>query len=135
MNNFFRKIKYIKFNDILACFLFIIAIIPAIILKNTTKKKIWLVCEEKNEARDNGYVFFKYICEITKKDDIIPIYAINKQSPDYAKVKDLGKCISFGTLIHWIYYLAAEYNISSQKGRKAKCCCLLFFRSIWYTKK
>lgn len=126
MNNFFRKIKYIKFNDILAIFLFMIAIIPSIILKIITKKKIWLVCEEKNEARDNGYVFFKYICENNKNNDFNPVYAINKKSLDYEKVKNLGKCISYGRLVHWIYYLAAEYNISSQKGGKPNAAVCYF---------
>lgn len=126
MDNFLKKLRFIKFNDIFAIFLFIIAIIPAIILKNTTKKKIWLVCEDKNEARDNGYVFFKYLCENNENSDFTPIYAINKKSPDYAKVSKLGKCISYGTLIHWIYYLAAEYNISSQKGGKPNAAVCYF---------
>lgn len=126
MNNFFKKIRFIKFNDIFSIFLFIIAIIPATILKKIQKKKIWLVCEDKNEARDNGYVFFKYICRNNEKNDFIPIYAINKKSSDYEKVRKLGKCISYGTLIHWIYYLAAEYNISSQKGGKPNAAVCYF---------
>ena len=126
MKSFFKKIRFVKFSDLCSFILFIIAIIPSIILKKTTKKKIWLICEEKNEARDNGYVFFKYMCKISKKDNIIAIYAINKKSLDYKKVKEFGKCISYGTLTHWIYYLAAEYNISSQKGGKPNAAVCYF---------
>ena len=49
-----------------------------------------------------------------------------KISSDYEKVKNIGKCISYGTLIHWIYYLAAEYNISSQKGGKPNAAVCYF---------
>lgn len=125
MNNFLKKIRLIKIKDIFALLLFIVAIIPAFIIKKANKKKIWLVCEEENEARDNGYVFFKYICE-KHKNDILAIYAINKKSVDYEKVKYLGKCIAYGTLTHWIYYLAAEYNISSQKGGKPNAAVCYF---------
>ena len=87
-------------------------------------KNIWLVCERKNEARDNGYWFFKYLCENHK--EITAVYAIGKKSEDYNKVKNLGKVISFGTLKHWIYYFAARWNISSQKeGKPNPAICFI----------
>ena len=55
-------IKYVRFKDILACFAFIfmlpIALIAKIFIHN-----FWLVGEDKHEARDNGYWFFKYVRE------------------------------------------------------------------------
>jgi CDP-glycerol glycerophosphotransferase (TagB/SpsB family) len=55
------------------------------------------------------------------------IFAINKKSPDYERVKDLGKIVQYGSYMHWVYYLTAEKNISSQKGGKpnAAICYVL----------
>lgn len=55
------------------------------------------------------------------------MYAINKKSPDYARVKDLGPVVQYGSFMHWVYYLTASKNISSQKEGKpnAAVCYLL----------
>lgn len=86
---------------------------------------MWLVCEYGQEARDNGYWFYKYMREEHPEQDIV--YAIDFRAEDYAKVKDLGECIQYGSFKHWIYYLCAEINISSHKGGKpnAAVCYLL----------
>lgn len=111
------NIKYLKLNDLLAPFLFLI-ILPCVLifrLKNKLNhKKIWLVCENGETARDNGYWFYKYIKE--NKKDISCYYVIKKDSKDYEKVKDLGNIIEFKSLKHWLYYLSSKYNISSQKN-------------------
>ena len=135
MKKIIENLRFIRLKDIWAIFQFIFAIIPAIILK-CIKKNIWLICEDENEARDNGYVFFKYMCE-RKDENINVVYAINKKSQDYLKVKDTGKCIQYGGYIHWIYYLAAKYNISSQKGGKpnALVCYLLEVYGILKNKR
>ncbi len=135
MNKIMKNLKFIKLRDIFAIFKFMFAIIPSFILK-IIKKNIWLICEDKNEARDNGYVFFKYMCERNERN-IDVVYAINTRSPDYQKVKKIGKCIEYGRFVHWIYYLAAKYNISSQKGGKpnAPVCYLLEVYGILKNKR
>jgi len=119
-----NKLKFVKFKDLLSIFLMCIAFVPAMIAKIFIRD-FWLVCEDKNEARDNGYWLFKYIRENHPKQKVA--YAINKKAPDYKKVKDLGKVISFGSLSHWFWYFVADKNISSQKGGKpnAAVCYLL----------
>lgn len=119
-----NKLKFVKFKDILSIFLMIVAFLPAMIAKIFIRD-FWLVCEDKNEARDNGYWFFKYVCENHKQQKIA--YAIGKKSPDYQKVKKLGKVISYGSLSHWFWYFVADKNISSQKSGKpnAAVCYLL----------
>ena len=115
---------FIKWRDIghllLAAFILPWALIAKIFIRN-----FWLVSEEKNEARDNGYWFFRWVRENRPKQKIA--YAINKKSPDYAKVKDLGKIISYGSVLHWFWYIVADKNISSQKGGKPNpAVCYLF---------
>ena len=91
---FLGRFKFVKFKDILSFFVLSVVFIPAMIAKIFIRN-FWLVCEDRNEARDNGYWLFKYIRE--HHPEIKVAYAINKKAPDYAKVKDLGKIISFGS--------------------------------------
>lgn len=134
MKRFVSKLKLVKGRDIAAVILFLIAL-PIALVKKKTDKDIWLICEDRNEARDNGYWMFKYLCE--QHPEVNAVYAINKKSVDYDKVKDLGRVISFGTLEHWIFYLSAAYNISSQKDGKpnAAACYLLEVYGILKNKR
>lgn len=123
LNNFLSRLKFIRFSDILQVGPMLIGAIGALFIK-LRHRNIWLVCERKSDARDNGYWFFKYMKE--QHPEIETIYAIDKQSPDYKKVAGLGKTIQFGSLNHWLYYWAAEKNISSQKeGKPNAALCML----------
>ena len=109
-------LKYVKIKDILDILILILVLIPSLIYKSylkITNKKIWLICEAKDTARDNGYHLFKYIRTNYPKDNVY--YAINKKALDYQKVKGYGNIIQFRSLKHWIYYLCASLNISTQK--------------------
>lgn len=123
MRNFIRKLKLVSIRDIGHIFIFVVAIIPALYLKR--RRKFWLVCEYALEARDNGYWFYKYVREKHPEQNVV--YAIDFKSEDYKKVACLGECVQYGSFKHWIYYLGAEINISSQKGGKpnAAVCNLL----------
>ena len=116
VSKFMKSLKFIKLKDILAILIFILMIVPSIIYKMYLKisnKKIWIICEDPNEARDNGYHLFKYI-RINHKNDYV-YYAINKKSEDYKKIEKYGNIVSFGSLKHWLYYLCADLNISTHK--------------------
>ena len=115
-SKFIKSIKFIKLNDIFAIFIFILMILPSLIYKIYLKiinKKIWLICEDPNEARDNGYHLFKYIRTNYKDDNVY--YVINKKSEDYKKIEKYGNIISFGSIKHWLYYLCSDLNISTHK--------------------
>ena len=61
-----HELNYLKLENFLQIILFCISIPIALMHKiyvKITKKEIWLICEDKNEARDNGFCFFKYINE------------------------------------------------------------------------
>ncbi len=122
-----KVFNYIKIEDILS--LFVVAIIfPFALIAKIFIRNFYLVCEDKNEARDNGYWFFKWVRENQPKQKIA--YAINKKSVDYAKVKDLGKVISYGSISHWFWYIVADKNISSQKGGKPNAAVCYFFEVV-----
>ena len=122
--SFFQKLQMVKLSDLLHIFKFIIAFPISLIMKLFIKD-LWVICDYEDEARDNGYYFYKYLRE--KQSQQNAVYAINKKSPDYEKVKSLGKVVKYGSLKHWILYLTASKNISSQKGGKpnAAVCYLL----------
>ena len=134
VDKFLERMKFVKIKDILSIGLFFIALPIGLMLKRY-RPHIWLICEEKQEARDNGYYFFRYLRE--EHLEVDAVYAIDSKSPDANKVISLGNTISYGTLMHWIYYIAAEYNISSQKGGKpnAAICFFLEVSGIWKNKR
>lgn len=132
---FFKQLRFIKYKDILACFVFILAL-PISWLYRMKRKNMWLICERSDEARDNGYWFYRYLQE--QHPEIDSVYAIKKNSVDFEKLKNLnGKIIEFGSFKHWVYYLTAEVNISSQKEGKpnAAVCHLLEIYGIRKNKR
>lgn len=135
MKRFLQKLEFVKFEDILSVFVMIAAIPGAFILKKQ-RKHIWLICEDRYEARDNGFWLYRYICENHPETDVV--YAIQPDSVDAKKVKACGQeVIPYGGYTHWKYYLAAEKNISSQKGGKpnAGVCYFLEVFEIWKNKR
>ena len=122
--SFWQKLQRVKAKDIGNIFVFALAL-PVSAVYKRKRKDLWLICDNENEARDNGYWLYKYIREHHKEQDVM--YAINKKSPDYARVKDLGPVVQYGSFMHWLYYLTASKNISSQKEGKpnAAVCYLL----------
>ncbi len=117
------RIRDVKLSDYLSIFPMTAALILKFFYKNKYKE-IWLICEEPAEARDNGYHFFKYMCE--KQPQQKCVYAIKRESADAKKVQKLGSTIEYGSIQHWIAYFLCEYNISSQKGGKPNASICAF---------
>lgn len=78
-------------------------------------KNMWLISERGVEAKDNGYVFFKYLRE--NHPEINAWYVIDSShKKDYDRVKNLGNIIEYGSDEHKIAFLLCEYAISSHLG-------------------
>ena len=110
----FRKLRRVKFNDLVQIWKLPVSLM-FVPFYRMRYKNLWIVCEDKNEARDNGYWFFKYVRKTHPNQECV--YAIAKSSPDYSKVQCLGNTVEFGSLRHWILYLTSVKKISSQKSR------------------
>jgi CDP-glycerol glycerophosphotransferase (TagB/SpsB family) len=120
----FAKLRRIRPCDVGHFFLFLIALLPAAIYKRK-RRHLWLLCEYAKEAQDNAFALFRYLRK--NRPEIDAVYAIDRRSPARETVEAIGHTVNFGTLKHWIYYLAAEVNISSQKGGKPNAAvCYLF---------
>lgn len=75
------------------------------------RKNNWLVCERGNDAQDNGFAFFKFIVE--KHPEVRPVYLIKKTSPDFKKVKKIGRAVEYGSIKHFLMVIGYPVKISS----------------------
>lgn len=124
ITEFTSRLKFVKKSDMLQIFPAVAGYIVSFFCR-IKHNNVWLVCERDNDARDNGYWFYKYLCE--QHPEIEAVYAIKKSSNDYQKVASLGKVIEFGSFTHWVYYWLAKKNVSSAKEGKpnAALCFIL----------
>ncbi|MBQ1820210.1 MAG: CDP-glycerol glycerophosphotransferase family protein [Clostridia bacterium] len=121
------KLKRIRPCDVGHFFLFLLALLPAAIYRRK-RKHLWLLCEYANEAQDNAFALFRHLRK--KHPEIDAVYAIKRRSPAYETVAAIGPTVDFGSLKHWIFYLAAEVNISSQKGGKPNAAVCYVFEVV-----
>lgn len=75
-------------------------------------KQLWIITERATDARDNGWVLFKWIRE--HHPEIRIIYAIKKKSNDYNNVKQLGEVVEFASWKHWYYFMTSSICCSTQ---------------------
>ena len=85
----------------------------AAVLRKMSKayRHLWLVMERGFDARDNAYWFFRYLRE--RQPQINACYVIDRSSPDYGKVAQLGRAVKWRSLRHYLMYLTADMLIST----------------------
>ncbi len=76
------------------------------------KKPIWIVSDRTNVASDNGIAFFEYLVKNEKNARVY--FTIEKKSPDYKRVKKIGKVLKYGSFKYKLYFLLSNKIISSQ---------------------
>lgn len=81
--------------------------------KLNKKSNVWLVNEKMDEARDNGYSFYKYMKKLNNSDGIKVQYLIKKGAVDSKKI-DEDSVVHPGTLRHIYCLLIADVLITSQ---------------------
>jgi len=116
--------KRLKWKHISGILKWGLTLIPAYLAKPFLKN-VWLIEEDGNEARDNGFWMFKYIRENHPKQKCF--YVLNKKSPDYEKVAKLGKVIKPNSFSHWFWYIVATKNIVSQTAGRP---CAAFTKTM-----
>ena len=113
LSRFGDLLGYVDPKSLLQIWKLPVAAVAALFVKRS-RKGLWIVSEDAFEARDNGYWFFRYVRE--HHPDQPCVYAIHRSSPDFGKVAALGETVEYGSLKHWILYLASAVQISSQKS-------------------
>lgn len=74
-------------------------------------RQLWLISERGDDARDNGYRFFEYLCACHK--DVNCVYVIDPASADAPKVQALGKVVTHNSWEHYFMLHNATLLISS----------------------
>lgn len=123
MNHFLYQLKRVKLKELIQIWKLPIALL-CMLFYRCKHKDLWIVCEDKNEARDNGYWFYKYVR--TEHPEQECIYAISHNSPDFNRIEALGNWVEYGSLKHWIMYLASSKKISSQKAGNPNAAIFYF---------
>ena len=112
MEKYIRKLK--KLGDHIAGFskLGLAWCVLHSMKRELLQRDIWLISEKREEARDNGYWFFRYLRETHPQTEAY--YVIERNSPDLGKVLKYQNVIWNSSFQHCLYYLAAHYSVSSQ---------------------
>lgn len=103
-----RLFRLFSFFSKLTIAVFLAPIIKAF---NPSLRNVWIISERGNDARDNGYFFYKYMCEKHPEQPLW--YVIDSKSPDFPRVAQLGKWIEFESFRHYVFYALAKVRISS----------------------
>lgn len=90
------------------CFYWILYPIAKLFYGN---KRVWIICERGDDARDNGYWMFRHIRE--QHSYVNAYFIIKKHSADYHKVKAIGKVVEYKSLKHWLLYCSAEVRMTT----------------------
>lgn len=106
-----REVNFIK--EILKKKQYKVAIARGItfLLKELKKKPIWVFMDRLDKADDNAEALFKYC--IKQDDSIKKYFIINGDSPDFKRLKGIGKVISYGTYKQKLIMILADKVISS----------------------
>ena len=110
------KLSNINIHEIVSIIRFAIVLLPALTIR-LIKRDIWLVSERKEQARDNGYCFYKYL-RISHPEQKV-YYLIDKRAKDYKKVESLGNAIQFDSWRHYLFFCVSKIHISAHVGG---CC-------------
>lgn len=107
------KLSSINSKTVMSTLKFMITI-PAAMIMRLKRKNLWIITERSQQARDNGYCFFKYLRTNEPQKDVY--YIIDKKSEDCKKIEKYGNVIQFDSLKHYLYYTASKIHISAHIG-------------------
>lgn len=80
--------------------------------KKFHKKKVWLLSDRINLARDNGEALFRYLNTIDTPD-VVTYFDLAKNSEDYERMQQYGKVVPHNSFRYRLYFLAADKIISA----------------------
>lgn len=83
-------------------------------LKLKKGKPIWLLTDRADRAGDNAEAFFKYLCSIDAAEKYRVVFAVNENSPDFARMQQYGEVVPYGSDEYKALFLAVDKFISSQ---------------------
>lgn len=70
----------------------------------------WLIAERGTDARDNGYVFYRYLKKV--HPEISVKFVISDTSPDRDRL-ETGDIVRYGSFEHYLRYITAPMLLST----------------------
>lgn len=111
MKNIGNYVKKIRFDDLKSICYIIAALIPAAIIR-LRKKQVWLLAERPNVADGNSWCFFKWLG--LNHPEIDAYFLLDRKAYNFEL--DNRHMIPWGSLRHYIYFIASKYQISDFFG-------------------
>lgn len=82
---------------------------------NKEYSNVWLVCERGDDAGDNGYSFFKFLC--VSHPEINAFYLMDDSNQaNLKKVQSIGRVVPYGGIRHKILFILAKYLVTAHRG-------------------
>ena len=110
------KLTSISKNSIVASLKYFLCL-PIAFVFYKKQKGVWIISERPDQARDNGYIFFKYMREKHPTQRVY--YLIDKGAQDYKKIEEYGNVIQINSWKHYLYYCLSKVHISAHVNG---CC-------------
>lgn len=106
----------------------ILLLIPVAEIVGKKYRSAWIITERPDQARDNGFCFFKYIRENHTDENVY--YIIDQNGSDFNKIQDFGNIIQFDSVKHYIAFLSSRIHISSHVNGCCPSNTVSIFRKI-----
>lgn len=90
---------------------------------------LWLVMERGDDARDNGYWFYRFLR--MEHPEINARYVITPDSPDAARAEALGGTVRYRSLRHLLMYLCADVLAGTHVYPAAPDRMMLYHLAQW----
>lgn len=104
MNKLKKRIMQVR---IIITYYFFVLLVKVFNIKNDN---VWLISERGDEARDNGYAFYKFLKEYHPEINVKFIISKNSQDRNRIKKDDI---VNYRGINHYIYYITSGYLIST----------------------
>ena len=88
-------------------------IVPGVIAR-VWCKDIWIITERRDQARDNGYIFFRYLRE--HHPELRVYYIIDRDASDLKKIVPYGNIIYSESWLHYFCFVCSRIHISAHTG-------------------
>lgn len=100
----------LKITSVLIC------VVLAQVLKiNKKYRDVWLITERGDEARDNGYSFFKYLRNSYPNINAYYLISTNNKE-EYSKVNIHGNVIRYRSMMHKMLFVNAIFLVTAHRG-------------------
>lgn len=83
------------------------------------RKPIWILADRPQAAKDNAEHLYRYILktDASRRNDVY--FLLNKNYPDYDRVRSYGRVLKFGSLSHKLKFLESSFIISAAANNLA----------------